>query len=88
MEYFSTKDPNIIKQIATVESEIHLDKLENQVADLEKTNYEFLQYPRDASLSMRQAVDDYNEPMIATQMQDGELLEEKKELLSKCKAAK
>ena len=35
MKYETTKDPNIIKQIETVESEIYLDKLEKQVADLE-----------------------------------------------------
>lgn len=35
MKYSLTNDPNIIKQIETVESEIHLDKLERQISDLE-----------------------------------------------------
>ena len=35
MIYEKTEDKNIIRQIETVESEIHLDKLEKQVVDLE-----------------------------------------------------
>lgn len=36
MKYEKTEDPNIIKQIETVESEIYLDKLEKQIVALEK----------------------------------------------------
>ena len=34
--YKKTDDPNIIMKIETVESEIHLDKLENQISELNK----------------------------------------------------
>ena len=35
LKYEKTDDPNIVKQIKTVTSEIHLDKLEKDIADLE-----------------------------------------------------
>lgn len=35
VRYEKTADPNIIKRIETVETEIHLDKLEKQVSALE-----------------------------------------------------
>lgn len=36
MKYETTKDPNIIKQIETVESEIFIDKLEAEVKNLQE----------------------------------------------------
>jgi len=36
IEYEKTDDKNIIKQIETVTSEIHIDKLEKDIAELEE----------------------------------------------------
>ena len=88
MKYQKTKDPNIIKQIEIIENEIDLDKLKQQITDLENIKYNFLQYPKDATVAMKQAVDEYNEPEIACQLQNEAEMEEKRELLNKCKEAK
>ena len=85
MEYTKTKDPNIIKQTETVESEIHLDKLEKQVADLETqiintpTLIEKGEYPKEV-LAL---IDEHNMMIDKTELEAE--LKKKKDLLTELK---
>jgi len=36
IKYEKTKNPNIVKQIEIVENEVHIDKLEKDIAELEE----------------------------------------------------
>ena len=85
MKYETTKDPNIIKQTEEVESEIHLDKLEKQVTDLETQiantpqKIETGKYP-DEILAL---IAEHNQMIDNTELQKD--LDEKKSLLSELK---
>jgi len=85
MKYEKTDDKNIIKQIETVTSEIHIDKLEKDIAELEtqianapkkiKTG----KYPDDV-LAL---IAEHNEMIGTTELQKS--LDEKKNLLNTLK---
>ncbi|MDO8282696.1 MAG: hypothetical protein Q7U10_08790 [Thermodesulfovibrionia bacterium] len=49
LEYFTTDDPNIFVRQATVEDEIHLDKLNAMIEELQSLNIEELSIPEDTS---------------------------------------
>ena len=78
-----TENINIVKQVNT--EEILIDELEAEIKVLENTKYNLLTYPENSSEEIKQAIDLYNEPEVARQLQDEEILNSKKELLNKCK---
>lgn len=83
MKYEKTEDPNIIKQIETVESEIHLDKLEKQIADLENQikNLPELVEIKDYPDDVKAAIEEHNR-MIPDKTKLEAQLKEKQELLT------
>ena len=82
--YYRTDDPNIVKGIFAQEEEIHLDKLQARIGDLESEIAAFQpkEYPRNADDVTKEAIDLYNERYLDTENRQQELTE-KKELLDK-----
>ena len=82
IKYEKTKDPNIIKQIETIESEILINKLEKQIIDLEiqianaPQLIEKGKYPQEV-LAL---IDEYNSMIDITDIQ--EELDRKRNLLN------
>lgn len=82
--YTTTDDGNIIKQSATVESEIHLDKLEKQITDLteEIENLPALIVcPEDAKQEIKDLVEEHNS-MLPDRTDLENQLKEKRDLLT------
>ena len=61
IKYKKTSNPNIIKKIGTIESEIHLDKLEKQIQDL-KAQLDNIPEPK--TEPDQETLDFWNEMMI------------------------
>ena len=85
MRYEKTEDPNIIKQIEVVESEIYLDKLEKQVTELET---EISSLPKPKTKPDQETLACYNEHIDMLDDKEGleNNLREKKNLLNELKS--
>lgn len=84
MKYEKTEDPNIIKKIETIESEIYLDKLQEDINSLQ---IQLDSIPKPKEKPDQETLDCYNmeiemmnDPMIEVSLKD------KKELLNKLKS--
>jgi len=77
MIYERTEDPNIIKEIKTIESEIHLDKLE---AAIRKLQEQIRSIPRPKEEPDQETLDYWNEMTLPSLELENEL-REKEELL-------
>jgi len=84
MDYEKTEDPNVIKKIETVKSEIHLVKLEADIKNLQK---QIKNYPNPKEKPDQETLDFWNDMMVSSS--DKEKLEEelkkKEELLKQLK---
>lgn len=91
MRYEKTNDPNVVKQIETVENEIYLDKLRVAIA---KTEVDIESYkpkkecPENASDEMREVYDFYNvmHPTQAGMSKLEKSLTEMQAILVECEA--
>jgi len=77
MVYEKTEDPNIIKKIETIESEIHLDKLE---AAIRKLQEQIRNTPKPKSEPDQETLNYWNE-MASLSLELESKLREKEELL-------
>lgn len=77
MIYEKTEDPNIIKKIKTIESEIHLDKLE---AAIRKLQEQIRNIPRPKEKPDQETLNYWNE-VASSSLELEDELREKEELL-------
>jgi len=84
IKYKKTNNPNIIKKIETIESEIRLDELEKQIQDL-KAQLDNIPEPK--TEPDQETLDFWNEMMLPPPRKEAleEELREKEELLKKLK---
>ena len=84
IKYKKTSNPNVIKKIETIESEIRLDELEKQIQDL-KAQLDNIPEPK--TEPDQETLDFWNEMMLPPLRKEEleEELREKEELLKKLK---
>ncbi len=84
--YEKTADPNIIKKVETIESEVQIDKLELQIANLTSdvaSIAKVLQYPEGTTDKVKEAIDFFNKDISLNKDHLEIELLEKQELLTK-----
>ena len=83
IKYKKTNNPNIIKKIETIESEIRLDELEKQIQDL-KAQLDNIPEPK--TEPDQETLDFWNEMMPLANIEDIKIeLKEKEKLLAQLK---
>jgi len=83
IKYKKTSNPNVIKKIETIESEIRLDELEKQIQDL-KAQLDNIPEPK--TEPDQETLDFWNEMMPLANIEDIKIeLKEKEKLLAQLK---